>query len=194
MHLRLLHIADVRLGSDHAYAQDGAERRRRDVEESFKAAADFALDPARAVDLVVVSGDLFDSRRPDAGSFALARGVFARLAAGGVPVAVLPGYHDAVAPDGVWRSEKFAGATTLLDQTPGDPTTLDVKGVPVHLYGVAFRRGRTPTPFEGFSRTEAEGVHVGLLHGMVEGHPEEATRPFGWSFTEAALAASSRAG
>ncbi|HYC77275.1 MAG TPA: hypothetical protein VEI02_06575 [Planctomycetota bacterium] len=190
MRLRMLHFADCRLGAAHAYAGDRAERRRKDAQEAFKAAADAALDPARAVDVVLVTGDLFDARRPDPESFALARGVFARLAAGGITVVVLPGFHDGVAADCVWRSERFAGADVLLDAAPGAPTVKDVRGVPVHFYGVAWRAGRTPEPFGGFARVDAPGFHVGLLHGMVVGHPEEATRPAAWRLPLGALEAS----
>jgi DNA repair protein SbcD/Mre11 len=190
MRLRILHLADVRLGASHAYAGERAERRRRDAHESFKFAADYALDPAHAIDAVLVAGDLFDSRRPDADSFSLARGLFARLAAGGVTVIVLPGFHDAVGADGAWRAEKFAGAEVLSGWTPGAPLIKDVRGEPVHFYGVAFRAGRTPAPFGGFSRVDAPGFHVGLLHGMVEDHPEAATRPSAWRIPRAALEAS----
>jgi DNA repair exonuclease SbcCD nuclease subunit len=190
MRLRMLHLADVRLGADHRYAGERADRRRRDVEESFKAAADYALDRASEIDLVLVTGDLFDARRPDADAFALARGVFARLAAGGVGTVVLPGFRDALAPECVWRSEKFAGATVLTASAPSEPVVVDVRGSPVHLYGVAYRPGRTPLPFAGFARTDAPGFHVGLLHGMVEDHPERATRPAAWTIPLAALEAS----
>lgn len=190
MRLRMLQLADVRLGSAHAYAGDRAERRRRDAAESFRAAADFALDARHAIDVVVVAGDLFDSSRPDAESFALARGAFARLAAGGVGVVVLPGFHDALAQGGVWRSEKFAGATVLAEHAPGSPVVVEVRGVPVRFYGVAYRPGRTPVPFRGFARTDDPGFHVGVLHGAVSGAEGADERPSAWTFPLEALRAS----
>ncbi len=190
MRLRMLHLADVRLGSAHAYAGDRAERRARDTAESFRAATDFALDARHAIDVVVVAGDLFESRHPDAESFALARGAFARLAAGGVGVVVLPGFHDALAQGGVWRSEKFAGATVLVDHAPGSPVTVEVRGMPVRFYGVAFRPGRTPLPFPGFVRTDDPGFHVGVLHGAVQGAEGADERPTAWTFPLETLAAS----
>lgn len=190
MRLRMLHLADVRLGAAHAYAGERADRRRRDAQEAFKAAADYALDPAHAIDVVLVAGDLFDARRPDADAFALARGVFARLAAGGLTTVVVPGFHDAFGADGAWRLEKFAGAEVLTAVAPAPPVVKDVRGVPVSFYGLAARAGLTNAPFPGFVRADAPGFHVGLVHGLIEGHPEAETRAAAWRLSPSALAAS----
>jgi DNA repair exonuclease SbcCD nuclease subunit len=53
---------------------------------------------------------------------------------------------------------------------------------------VAHVPGRSPEVFPGFTRSADEGVHIGLLHGMVPGHAEENVRPASWKLPLAALA------
>jgi DNA repair exonuclease SbcCD nuclease subunit len=89
--LRVLHTADVHLGSD-AYGsveQQAAhhERSRR----AFAQIVDCAL--ADRVDLLLIAGDLFDHSRVPDETVAFVRAQLARLRQ---PVVILPGNHDAL--------------------------------------------------------------------------------------------------
>jgi DNA repair exonuclease SbcCD nuclease subunit len=188
MSVRFLHLADCHLGAAHGDFLDRAQARREEVKATFRAAIERVLDPALAIDGVLVAGDLFDSRRPDSDTLALVRGLFARLVANGKSVVVLPGSHDSVAyPDSVFRSERFPGVDVLGAQAAGVQRTREIRGVPVHFYGIPHVPGRTPDVFAGFERADAPGVHVGLLHGVVPGHSEEIVRPAPWRIPTAAL-------
>jgi exonuclease SbcD len=188
MPLRFLHLADCHLGAAHADFPDRAEARREEVKGTFRAALEWVLDPTRAIDGVLVAGDLFDTRRPDSDTLALVRGLFSRLVAAGRSVVVLPGTHDGIAcPDSVWRSERFPGVDVLSSPVPGAPIVRQVQGTKVHFYGAAHVPGRSPDTFPGFFRAAGDGIHVGLLHGVVPGHAEEASRPGAWKLPEAAL-------
>jgi DNA repair protein SbcD/Mre11 len=191
MPLRFLHLADCHLGAAHGDFPDRAQSRREEVKSTFRAALEWALSPEHAIDGVLIAGDLFDSRRPDSDTLALVRGLFGRLVANGKCVVALPGSHDGLAcPDSVWRSERFPGVDVLAMATPGEPLMREIRGIPVHFYGVTHVPGRSPEVFPGFVRAEGEGVHVGLLHGIVPGHPEETLRSDAWKLPEAALAGS----
>jgi DNA repair exonuclease SbcCD nuclease subunit len=188
MSVRFLHLADCHLGAAHGDFPDRAHARREEVKSTFRAALERVLDPVHAIDGVLVAGDLFDSRRPDSDTLALVRGLFARLVANGKAVVVLPGFHDSIAyPDSVFRSERFPGVDVLAAAGPGAPLVRQIGGCQVHLYGAAHVPGRTPDVFPGFARAGSEGLHVGLLHGMVPGHAEESTRPAPWRIPAAVL-------
>jgi DNA repair exonuclease SbcCD nuclease subunit len=191
MALRFLHLADCHLGAAHGDFPERAKARREEVKSTFRAALEWALDPAHAIDGVLVAGDLFDSRRPDSDTLGFVRSLFARLVGAGVAVVVLPGSHDSLAyPDSVFRSERFPGIDVIVATAPGAPLVREIRGERVSFYGVACIAGRSPEAFPGFVRAGEEGIHVGLLHGMVPGHAEEAARPEAWRLPQAALAAS----
>ena len=87
--LRVLHTADVHLGSDgygNLEAQAAHAERSRRV---FRGVIDRAL--ADAVDLVLIAGDLFDHNRVPEETVAFARAELHRLRQ---PVVILPGNHD----------------------------------------------------------------------------------------------------
>jgi DNA repair exonuclease SbcCD nuclease subunit len=181
MSVRFLHLADCHLGAAHGDLLDRAQARREEVKATFRAALEWVLNPVHAIDGVLVAGDLFDRRRPDSDTLSLVRGLFARLVANGKTVVVIPGFHDGLAyPDSVFRSERFPGVDVITTPTPGAPLVREIAGTKVHFYGVACIPGRSPEVFPGFTRTDGEGIHVGMVHGLVPGHPEEAARPLSW--------------
>jgi DNA repair protein SbcD/Mre11 len=51
----------------------------------------------------------------------------------------------------------------------GDPVTVETEEGPLHVYGVAYDAAECPDPVATFRRTSADGVHVALLHGFVQG-------------------------
>ncbi len=188
MPVRLLHLSDCHLGSSHAYLGDRAAARRDEAHATFRDAIEFAIDGKNAIDAVVVAGDLFDSRRPDGESLAFTRGLLARLVANGKTVVVLPGFHDALGyHDSVYRTERFPGVDVITASEPGVPFERDIHGERVWFYGVAHVPGRTGDRFAGFERVEADGFHVGILHGAVPDHPEARTRSSPWIIPVEAL-------
>jgi exonuclease SbcD len=89
--LRLLHTADVHLGSDgygDAAQQTAHDERHR---RAFRRIVDIAL--VDDVDLVLIAGDLFDHNRVPDELVAFVQAELARLRQ---PVVILPGNHDAL--------------------------------------------------------------------------------------------------
>jgi DNA repair exonuclease SbcCD nuclease subunit len=104
--LRVLHTADVHLGSDGGgdAAQQAAhgERHRR----AFQRIVDRAL--ADQVDLLLIAGDLFDHNRVPGETVAFVRAELGRLRQ---PVVILPGNHDSLDTNTVYdRHVVTAGA------------------------------------------------------------------------------------
>ena len=85
--VRILHTADWHAGRNLMGRDRSAE-----IRDALNELAEVAGD--RAVDLVLVAGDIFDSRNPPAEAEAAVYSFFARLKEQGIPSAVIAGNHD----------------------------------------------------------------------------------------------------
>ena len=178
MKLRFLHTSDVHLGSRCYAFADRATERRDDLKASFRQTVEYALEPRHTIDGVLVTGDLFDHHRPDEEMWGFTRGLISRLLAQDKVVAIVPGYHDSYAyKNSVWRTERLPGVELFLETTPGAPRVREIRGTRVHLYGVTYVPGQTPSPLPVFERVDGGGVHIALLHGLAAGHPEHVAGP-----------------
>lgn len=170
--LRVLHTADLHLGATFPSLGDREGRRSQDFLTTFVRIVDLAI--AEQVDLLLVAGDLFDRCDPDSGLVGFVQGELARLDSAGIGVVLLPGTHDhQPAGSGVYRREHFPAAVLLTDPRIETPVRLDLRRGAVHLYG--FAPGVVENPAEllaGMCRRGGDGLHVGLLHGSLEGSPE----------------------
>lgn len=92
--MRILHVSDSHLGfSQYArLSPQGLNQRETDVFEAFRAAVDHAL--REKPDVVVHSGDLFDSVRPTNRAVAFCMEQVRRLAEARIPFFVIAGNHD----------------------------------------------------------------------------------------------------
>lgn len=177
MGLRFLHLADLDLGGRHNYLGDAAEDREREVLETFRDAISFALDPDHRIDGVLIAGNLFDRHRPDPEIWGFVRGLLGRLTAARKPVLIIPGCRDGFGyKDSVYRTERLPGADLITDASPS-PRKIEVGDQDVYFYGMATQPGLTESPFPGFSRTEEEGLHIGILNGAIPDHAEWDFRP-----------------
>jgi DNA repair exonuclease SbcCD nuclease subunit len=96
--MRILHLADTHLGYS-AYtkvSESGLNQRELDVYQAFEQVIDFALNPPdeKPIDLILHSGDLFDSVRPTNRAIALTLNQFLRLSKAGIKVVVISGNHE----------------------------------------------------------------------------------------------------
>ena len=94
--MRIVHMSDNHLGK----AQFHLAEREEDLYKAFDMAVDLALqqDP----DLVIHTGDLFDSYRPHPRAFVRAFDGLLRIVERGIPVAIIEGNHE-LGPDTVRR-------------------------------------------------------------------------------------------
>jgi DNA repair exonuclease SbcCD nuclease subunit len=88
--LRFLHTSDVHLETDTFGAGPRGEELRQRVRAAFTSVIELAN--ARAADLLLIVGDLFDSSRVTEEGLAFALGTIAKSR---MPVVMIPGNHDA---------------------------------------------------------------------------------------------------
>ena len=102
--ITFLHTADLHLGAPFKGLRtlSGAWARRmvEAIPEAYGRVIDIALD--RAVDFVVIAGDVFDLARPSFADYSCFVGGLERLQAAGIPVYFCTGNHD---PYTSWQKE-----------------------------------------------------------------------------------------
>ena len=131
--LRVLHTADVHLGSDgYGNAEQQAAHHVRS-RRAFQRIVDRAL--ADHVDLVLIAGDLFDHHRVSDETVAF---VHAELGRFHQPVVILPGNHDSLDTNAVYdRPDVTAGASHVHVIRRLDGETIDFPELDVLVWGRA---------------------------------------------------------
>jgi DNA repair exonuclease SbcCD nuclease subunit len=168
VNLRLLHLADLHLGAKCAFMGERASERTKDFERAFERAMQFAREPSNGIALIVVAGDLFDSHRPESRLVELVRNEFTEARGAGIRVVVVPGTHDAVSyRNSVYRTEGLGDVLVITNESPS-PVSLDIGGLPVHIYGAVRDLDCTEVPLDRMSRTEAGGIHIGIVHAAIQ--------------------------
>lgn len=171
MTIRILHIADAHLGAPLANFGEYARQRRIDQEMAFRRTIDAAI--RERVHAVLLAGDLFDTFRPDTEAVNLARGELARLRHAGIPVIGVPGTHDAMSwAECVYRTETLPFHRFFTDPTFGEPATLEIGGVPLTVYGIAYDRERSGRGWDTLARGREDGIHVALVHAACRFVPD----------------------
>ncbi|MBI4339703.1 MAG: DNA repair exonuclease [Chloroflexi bacterium] len=150
--LRLLHAADLHLGSD-ASPEAGLQ--------GLQAVQD-ALDRL-PVDALLIAGDLFDALTvsPETVSH-----TFRVLQSLRVPVIVVPGNHDTALTSPLFSQHRLTGRVQVLLRREGELASVDslglsVWGRPVYEHSPSFR------PLEGLAQRPQEGWYVAMAHGLV---------------------------
>ena len=161
--VRLLHTSDIHLGEDRFVNTDVPEDR---AERVLKALVDLSIQVG--ADLVVIAGDLFDNNRVDA---ALVEFAMQELLRAVVPVVILPGNHDCLVPDSVYRRAPFCQLAPnfhVLTALEGEQfrfpeLDLAVWGKPINWYGGGLR------PLEGIPPRGGERWQIAVAHGHYVG-------------------------
>jgi DNA repair exonuclease SbcCD nuclease subunit len=111
--MKLLHMSDTHVGFANysRMTPDGLNQREQDVFDAFRRAVDVAI--ARRVDVVLHSGDVFDSVRPTNRAIGHVLGECVRLREAHIPFVVISGNHEAP------RLRETGAVLRLLDFIPG---------------------------------------------------------------------------
>jgi DNA repair protein SbcD/Mre11 len=188
--VRILHTSDWHLGrSFHGVGMLGAQA----------AYVDHLLDVVESerVDLVVLSGDVYDRALPPVDAVELADDAFARLAASRAAVVVSSGNHDSAARLGFNSRLADAAGVHLRTrwQDVGSPVLLGDRHGPVAVYAIPYlepdavrtawqlpERSHEAALTSAMARVTADLVErpgtrsVVLAHAFVAGSPEAAGR------------------
>ena len=170
MTIRCLHTADLHLDAPFPNLGEKEGVRRADLLKTFERIVTLAIK--NDVQLLLISGDLFDSPHPQAATVTRVQTELKRLVDRGITPILLPGTHDPFAPkNSIYRRETFPGIL-LSEAQLSEPVHLPLKGVNCYLYGFAYQSGKAEELLPAMQRRDLPGYHIGLLHGSRRGSPE----------------------
>lgn len=131
--MRVLHTSDWHVGRTFHGRDLLAEQ-----ESVLSGLADLVSD--EHVDVVVVSGDLYDRAVPSGEAVETCVRVLGRLRAAGAQLVVTPGNHDSAARVGAFGEFAAAGGLHLRTRISGlhEPVLLDDEHGPVAFYGIPY--------------------------------------------------------
>ena len=160
--MRILHAADLHLDSAFAgLAEEKAALLRQESRDILRRMVDWAND--HAVDVMLLSGDLFDSDRMYSQT---ARTLAQALARFRGRIFVSPGNHDFYAPGSGYDAVDWPENVHIF--TSRRPQTVLLRSLNASVTGAAFTAAEEWEPFDGasFSGDDAP-IRLGVLHGEV---------------------------
>lgn len=162
--LKFIHAADFHL--DSAFGALGARQaaaRRRESREAVVRLANYVNQ--NGIDLVLLAGDLFDSARPFRETGEQLAQALGQMEA---KVFIAPGNHDCCGADSPWETVAWPENVHIFRENRLTAAELPEWGLTIH--GAAFTAPERPEGFlAGFTAPEDGRVHIGLLHGELEG-------------------------
>lgn len=164
--LKLLHTADWHLGREFPSFSEDARRKlmraRLEVLDQV-----FHEAERNAVDAVLCAGDLFDEPSPRR-DFWEALVTKLQSKKWSRPVFLLPGNHDPLVPDSIWRDQKFRSALPAFVHVIDEELVEFAIGEQAVLYAVPCRSKAGQADPTALIPKRAAGdtrIRVGLVHG-----------------------------
>ncbi|HBQ21791.1 MAG: hypothetical protein A2Z91_04715 [Deltaproteobacteria bacterium GWA2_38_16] len=171
MPLKVLHTADLHLGTHFPSLGNYGPEREKDFLTTFSSIIKLSLD--QKVDLVLIAGDLFDSPHPSLNLFGTVKAELEKLIDANIPIALIPGTHDNImASDHIYRHPFFEQTILFKEPILKEPKFLDLKEHPIYLYGMAYHPDVPGEYLKNLKRRDMPGIHLGLLHGSIQGSPD----------------------
>lgn len=160
---RLLHGADFHLDSAFAaLSPRQAAARRRESRELPARMVNYAN--SHGVDLILLSGDLFDSA---SGYRETGEALRDALSATDARVFIAPGNHDWVGPGSPYRTLVWPGNVHIFSNSAME--SVEVPELNAVVHGAAFTQpAQTDGLLRGFSAPRDGRIHLGVLHGEVD--------------------------
>lgn len=173
--MRLAHISDTHLGHmryNKVVAATGVNQREQDTYDAFARAVDGIL--AASPDIVVHTGDLFDSPRPANRAVYHAASQIRRLVDRGIPLVLISGNHStprlrATGSLFALLNEFFPNVHTVY---ASEYEKVVVQGVAFHAVPHCFTQEELETQLACVSPDPAAQYNVALLHVGIAGFRE----------------------
>ena len=160
--MRILHAADLHLDSAFAgLAEEKAALLRQESRDILRRMVDWAND--HAVDVMLLSGDLFDSDRMYSQT---ARTLAQALARFRGRIFLSPGNHDFYAPGSGYDAVDWPENVHIFISRR--PQTVLLRSLNASVTGAAFTSAEEWEPFDGASFSGGDApIRLGVLHGEV---------------------------
>ncbi len=168
--LKILHTADLHLGSKFPSLGAYEPERSKDFIQTFTKIVQLALD--KSIHVFLIAGDLFDTPHPTPSLFGIVKAELERLIERQLSVVIIPGTHDnMMASDNIYLHPFFKKTILFKDPILTEPKHLHLEGENLYLYGMFYHPDISQDYLENLKRRPLDGIHIGLLHGSIKGSP-----------------------
>jgi DNA repair exonuclease SbcCD nuclease subunit len=158
--MKILHTADLHLDSPFAsLSGEMALRAKSELRSIFSDMLSYAVK--ENTDLILISGDLFDSGFATRETAALIIREFEKVSC---PVVIAPGNHDACDAKSIWKLISLPENVHVFRSS--ELSSLDLPEIGARVYGYAFESQSMKTcPFAGKSVEDANIINILCAHG-----------------------------
>lgn len=160
--VRIVHCADLHLGSPFAGLGRKALARRADLQQTFRRVLEICRE--QQAEVLLIAGDLFDNGHPSRELVETVRDGFAALP--DVAIAIAPGNHDPMTVDSPYALEGFWPENVHIFAGAMQPLALEKQGI--CLWGAGFTGAFCEQPLCRFpERMDEHLIHIGVMHGTL---------------------------
>ena len=175
--MKILHTADVHLDAPYRFLGTSGEAQRQQVRNTFEHVCRLAVEDN--YDLMLISGDLFDS---NVVSESTGDWVASRLREVAIPICICPGNHDCLDARSVYRNAriKWPSNARLFNDPEQQTLSLPELGITIHARPNTSARS-ADSPLAQMKRTGATRWEIAMAHGsaVIPGKVENADFPMG---------------
>jgi exonuclease SbcD len=166
-----LHTADIHLDSPlrglNQHADAPVDKIRGATRRALENLVDLAIE--KAVNFVLIAGDLYDGDWPDYSTGLFFNKQMSRLNDANIPVYLISGNHDAASK--ITKSLQPPSNVQVLSTKK--PETVLVDGLPVAIHGQGFANQSVPENLAlEYPSSIPEHFNIGMLHTSLTGNPE----------------------
>ena len=169
--LKIIHTSDLHIGAKFGAFGEKAEAQRKAILGALVKIVDLAIE--RSAHIVLISGDLFDSNFPSLASVDFVKSQLRRLNDAKIYAAVLPGTHDCLSKDSIYRRERFGADLPFVFVFDDESVTQkEFPDIDLTLFAkpnTVNKSTESPTAFlESFVKSAGTKYKVAMAHGSVQ--------------------------
>ena len=161
--MKVLHTADIHLGVKFKSANQSS-RLRKELQDTFTKVIDLVLD--KNINLVLISGDLFDSPNPSSRLLEFVSNQFRRI---NTPICLIPGTHEG----GLYSQfDTFRNIKNLTLFTDTEWAYKEYPELDITVYGI---NAQEKHPLKRLSSKTNSKYHIAMLHAsyLIPGKTED---------------------
>ncbi len=163
----IAHLADIHIG----HRQYGLDQRAEDYARTFKKAVDKLLEihEDKHIDVVVISGDLFDNAKPSPISYLQAIDCLRRIREVGIPIIAIRGNHEASVVNPTENPLNVLASMNLIKYLERGCIKLDK--VLFIGHGCIYTEHQNKLYAYLMNTVSSNDINIILLHQYIEGTP-----------------------
>lgn len=168
--VRIIHTSDVHIGAKFASFGKKAQTQRQSLLDVFAKTVDHAI--SSKANILLIAGDLFDSNFPSYTSVTFVKQQFRKLEAAGIYAAVVPGTHDCLTKDSIYKREDFTFELPHIFVFDENTTMKEFADIDLTVFARANTSNKSedsPIAFlKEASRQASTKYKVAMAHGSVQ--------------------------